>query len=74
MTPVHYATLVRLFAYFGFVVARYRGDHIMMTKPGILRPVVIKMSPKKVSVAHISTNLTTAGISREQYFDALARL
>ena len=42
-----------------------------MTKPGILRPLVIKTSSRKVPVMHIRTNLTTAGMSRERYFELL---
>ena len=42
-----------------------------MTKPGVKRPVVIKISPHQVPVTHIRTNLTSAGITRERYFDLL---
>jgi hypothetical protein len=42
-----------------------------MTKPGIKRPVVIKISPHKVPVTHIRTNLTTAGLNRGKYFELL---
>jgi len=45
-----------------------------MTKPGIIRPVVIKTSPHNVAVTHIRTNLTTAGISRERYFELLEKV
>ena len=74
LVPIHYTTLVQVFEYFGLKVARKKGDHIMMTKEGISRPVVIKTSPRKVSVSHIRTNLNTARISRAEYFDALAKL
>jgi predicted RNA binding protein YcfA (HicA-like mRNA interferase family) len=55
----------------GFTVQRQRGDHIVMTKPGAKRPVVIKTSPRKVPVTHIRTNMTTAGMGRERYFELL---
>jgi len=55
----------------GFTVKRQKGDHIIMTKPGINRPLVIKTSPRKVPTTHIRTNLTTAGISRTRYFQLL---
>jgi hypothetical protein len=42
-----------------------------MVKTGVKRPVVIKTSPKQVTVTHIRTNMTTAGISRERYFELL---
>jgi predicted RNA binding protein YcfA (HicA-like mRNA interferase family) len=66
--PIDYRTLIRVFELDGFAIRRQKGDHIVLTKPGILRPVVIKTSPHKVPVTHICTNLATAGISRERYF------
>ncbi len=71
ITPVRYRTLIRIFELDGFTVKRQKGDHIVMTKPGVLRPVVITTSPRKVPVTHIRTNLTTAGISRDRYFELL---
>jgi predicted RNA binding protein YcfA (HicA-like mRNA interferase family) len=49
IVPVHHKTLIRLFELEGFAVKRQRGDHIIMTKPGINRPLVIKTSPRKVA-------------------------
>ncbi len=74
IVPVHHETLVRLFELEGFLVKRQRGDHIIMTKPGTRRPLVIKTSPRKVPTTHIRTNMTTAGISRARYFELLDRL
>ena len=74
ITPVHYRTLVKIFELDGFTVQRTRGDHIVMTKPGVKRPVVIKTSPRKVPVTHIRTNMTTAGMSRERYFELLKQV
>ena len=71
ITPVHYRTLVKIFELDGFTVQRTRGDHIVTTKPGVKRPVAIKTSPRKVPVTHIRTNMTTAGMSRERYFELL---
>ena len=71
ITPVHYTTLVRVFQLDGFEIKRQRGDHIIMVKPGVKRPVVIKTSPKRVPVTHIRTNMTTADMSRERYFELL---
>ena len=74
ITPIDYRTLIRVFELDGFTVSRQKGDHIVMTKPGVLRPVVIKSSPHQVPVTHIRTNLTTAGISREKYFGLLEQV
>ena len=72
--PVHYETLIKVFELEGFVVRRQKGDHIIMTKPGVKRPVVIKSSPKQVPVTHIRTNLMTAGVNRERYFELLEQI
>lgn len=71
ITAVDYRVLVQVFERDGFTVSRRKGDHIIMTKPGVSRPVVIKSSPHQVPVTHIRTNLTTAGMSRERYFELL---
>jgi predicted RNA binding protein YcfA (HicA-like mRNA interferase family) len=69
--PVHYLKLVKVFELDGFTVKREKGDHMILTKPRIKRPVVIKKSPRKVPITHILTNLRTAGISRDRYFQLL---
>jgi predicted RNA binding protein YcfA (HicA-like mRNA interferase family) len=56
------------------MVVRQKGDHLILTKPGVNRPVVIKTSPGEVPVTHIMTNLKTAGINRERYFELLSQL
>ena len=71
ITPISPERLIRIFERDGFKIARRRGDHVMMTKPGVKRPVVIVVGQGEVPVAHIRTNLTTAGMSRERYFDLL---
>jgi len=45
LTPVDYRKLIRVFELDGFRIAHRKGDHISMTKPGLLRPLVIKTSP-----------------------------
>ena len=74
ITPIDYRTLIKIFELEGFSVSRQRGDHIVMTRPGTPRPVVITSSPREVPVTHIRTNLTTAGISRERYFELLEQV
>jgi hypothetical protein len=48
------------------------GDHMVFTKPGVIRRVVI---PKyaAVPVFIIKNNLRTAGISRDRYFELLGK-
>ncbi len=74
ITPIHYRRLVKVFELDGFTVMRQKGDHLILTKPGVSRPVVIKTSPRNVPVTHIMTNLRTAGISRDRYFELLQRV
>jgi predicted RNA binding protein YcfA (HicA-like mRNA interferase family) len=74
LAPLHYETLVRLFELDGFALKRKKGDHIIMTKAGVKRPLVIKTSPRLVPVTHIRTNMTTAGMSRERFFELLEKI
>lgn len=71
IAPIHYRKLVKLFELDGFTVKRQKGDHLILTKPGVKKPVVIKKSPREVPVTHILTNLKTARIGRERYFELL---
>ncbi len=71
ITPISYRKLVRIFELDGFVLRRQRGDHLILTKRGVKRPVVIKTSPHEVPVTHILTNMKTAEMSRERYFELL---
>lgn len=72
LTPQPYQILVRFFKKAGFTVKRTRGSHIIMSKPGVDRPIVI---PKydEVDVDIIKANLRTARISREKYFEFLKK-
>ena len=74
IVPVHYLLLIKIFERDGFEVRRKKGDHIIMTKPGVKRPLVIKSSPKLVPITHIRTNMTTAGMTREKYFQLLEQV
>ena len=68
IVPIHYLTLVKIFEADGFRIVRKKGDHLILTKEGIKRPLVIKTSPRRVPVTHILTNLKTSGMSRGKYF------
>ena len=70
LSPVSYKALVKVFKNDGFVLVREEGDHMVFTKPGVLRPVVIPKYPS-VPVFIIRNNLRTAGMSRERYFNLL---
>lgn len=70
LTPVPAAVLRRVFELAGFTCSRIEGDHLVFTKPGIVRPVVIP-NWNPVPIFIIKNNLRTAGISREEYFRLL---
>jgi len=70
ITPVPYQALVRVFEKDGFQLQRTRGDHLVYTKPGIPRPIVIPMYDQ-VPVFIIRNNLRSARMSRERYFELL---
>ncbi len=70
LRPVNYQMLAKVFEREGFTFDRQRGDHLIYTKPGVKRPLVIPMY-KELPVFIIKNLLRTAGISREQYFDLL---
>ena len=71
--PIDYSRLVRVFELDGWLHHRTKGDHLIYIKPGYKRPVVI---PKwdLVPVFIIQNNLRTAGMSRERYFELLAKV
>ena len=64
------ANLVKVFEAAGFHTDRIAGSHVIMSKLGVARPVVV---PKYAEVGRdiILSNLRTAGISRERYFRLL---
>jgi predicted RNA binding protein YcfA (HicA-like mRNA interferase family) len=70
IAPVHFRKLLKVFKKAGFRVVREEGDHLILSKSGILRPVVI---PKysAIPVFIIKNNLRVAGMSREDYFRLL---
>ena len=73
LTPLPWRTLERVFLAAGFSFARQEGSHRAYVKAGVLRPVVIP-TYSEVPVAIIRNNLRTAGISREEFLELLARL
>lgn len=72
LIPVSYKQLVKIFETDGFTCVRTEGDHMVLTKPGVIRPVVI---PKYAAmpIFIIKNNLRTAGMSRERYFKLLGK-
>lgn len=72
ISPIHYRKLAKVFEEKGFVYLRTQGDHLIYTKNGIVRPVVI---PKYREIPEfiILRNLKTAGITRNEYLKLLKK-
>lgn len=68
--PVSYRTLVKVFEHEGFAFNRQSGDHLIYTKAGVKRPLVIPMY-QEVPTFIVKNLLRTAGMSRERYFELL---
>jgi len=72
LSPISWQRLVAVFEAEGFAHVRTEGDHMVFTKPGGIRPVVIPRYAA-VPVFIIRNNLRTAGISRDRYLELLMR-
>ena len=70
LRPVDYQIRVRVFERDGFQFSRQRGDHLIYTKAGVMRPLVIPMYPD-VPVFIVKNLLRTAGMDRERYLELL---
>ena len=70
--PVDWRTLVRVFELDGFRQERTKGSHISLVKDGIKRPVVIP-TYSEIGPDIITSNMRTAGMSRERYFELLEK-
>ena len=55
----------------GCVEARTKGDHLVMTRAGLARPVIIKMD-KDMGEDIIRNNMRTLGLSRKEFERLLA--
>ena len=54
----------------GYTPSRTKGDHLIMSKPGSPRPVVIKMDPK-LSDDIVHSNRRTMGLTTDEFNDLL---
>lgn len=70
ITPIHFRKLAKVFEKKGFIYSRTEGDHMVYTREGILRPVIVPKY-KEIPEFIILKNLKTAGIARTEYFKLL---
>ena len=73
ITPIHYKKLVKIFELDGFKYQRTKGDHLIYTKTGGSRPIVIPKY-REIPVFVIKNNLSSAAITRERYLKLLKKL
>jgi predicted RNA binding protein YcfA (HicA-like mRNA interferase family) len=73
LAPLPWKTLEKVFIAAGFIFARQVGSHRTYTKPGVPRPLVLP-TYDEVPVSIIRSNLKTAGLSREEFFEILSSL
>lgn len=73
ITTIPYKKLVRVLELEGFTLVRERGDHMIFSKPSVLRPLVVPRYDA-LPIFIIKNVLRTAGISRERYFELLEKL
>lgn len=72
ITPVRWQTLECIFKKAGFSFERQGGDHRVYSKIGVHRPIIIP-TYKEVSLDIIKSNMRTAKMSRQQYFQFLKK-
>jgi predicted RNA binding protein YcfA (HicA-like mRNA interferase family) len=70
--PIHFQQLVRVFELDGFRFDRQVGDHLIFTKEGVKRPLVIPMY-RSVPIFVIKNLLRTSNMARERYFELLRK-
>lgn len=73
ITSVHWRKLSRVFELDGWRLSRIKGDHLVYTKTGFERPIVIPKDAR-VEVFIILNDLRTAKISRERYLELLGKV
>ncbi len=73
LRPLPWEKLVRIFERDGFTIVRQEGDHLVLTKAAIARPLVIPRY-HAVPVFIIRNNLRTAGMSRDRFFELLGQV
>lgn len=66
ISPIHYKKLIKFFEKNGFNLVRQKGDHLIFTKKGNTKPIVIP-AYKEIPVFIIIKNLKSAKLTRKEY-------
>ncbi len=70
IVPISYKQLIKIFVKENFIYQRTKGDHMILTKTGVSRPLVVPKY-REIPVFVIKNLLRTAGINRERYFELI---
>ena len=73
LRPLHFQMLIAVFERAGFIFSRQHGDHLIYTKAGVKRPLVVPMY-REVPVFVIRNLLRTAGMNREEFLNLVAKV
>ncbi len=71
--PIKRTLFEKFLKYVGCEYSRTRGDHLIYTRIGTRRPIVIQAT-SEVPAFHVRTNLKTLEIDTEQYLEILEKL
>lgn len=66
MRRVSWQELRDVFKLAGCIEVRTKGDHLIMTRAGMARPIVIKMD-KDLGEDTVRSNMRTLGLSRKEF-------
>jgi hypothetical protein len=73
MKRVTWQELRKVCRLLGCADSRTKGDHLVMTRPGLARPIVIKMDPD-MGEDIIRSNMLSLGINRRQFEQLLEQV
>jgi hypothetical protein len=57
----------------GCVESRVKGDHLALTRPGMARPVIIKMA-RDLGEDIVRSNMQTLGVTRKEFERLIAQV
>ena len=67
MRPVTWKELRQICILAGCVDSRTQGSHLVMTRPGLARPIIIKMAKGDLGPRIVMSNMRTLGLTREEF-------
>ncbi|MCX6780686.1 MAG: type II toxin-antitoxin system HicA family toxin [Candidatus Magasanikbacteria bacterium] len=70
--PISWRTFEKFLIHAGCYLKRERGDHLVYTRPGLSRPIIVK-KVKDLPIFIIMNNLRVLGISVEEYLQEIGK-